>query len=674
MSARFQELCGLIDQNEVISFDIYDTLLLRNVLHPTDIFDIVGTDLSRRGKYQGNFKKLRVKAEEKARRLSRKEDIVLDDIYREISRDLGQSLSEEIKDLELSIERRFTVKNPFMYSVYRYAINKGKKIIFISDMYLPNEFIEQLLISNGYTQYDGLYVSGIAGVSKASGKLYEFIKSDMRIISSWMHIGDNYRSDVINPKKLNINAYHYNNIKEKIGFTHKYSVQYSILKSIQINHCETAENFGYWERFGAYFASSIIFGFTVWLVKQLVGHDNVFFLSRDGYLPHLIYNKLNEVIPGLPKANYIYASRRSFQVPNILNMNQEEALNLLTAFNSRFGQRLRIGEIFDNLGLDKSRYLETVKKFGFADFDQILELGDIARAKGMLRDIMPDIHKKLREERDSLILYLKRNGFFDAREVNIVDIGWRGSTHKAINDLTGLKLNGYYFGTTYNVYDDILDRVNSYAFHLGKPMKLMDKIMDNVMMFELIFSAPHGTLVGFSNNNGEITPILKKIEHNDYLYKCLEGIKTGVLSMVEKYLEYYEYLDNLTPEECLRDYLRFIDEKRYDDLVEFSKLTAVVGIGSAKDTQCYVTRVTIDDFKKNKRKILKDASRNLWKNAILIDGDYSGSISRKLKSPSMFLIRLAQFPLMILLIKALKNPLKATKYLIRFFSKSRYSP
>ena len=36
-----EELKRLIDENEVISFDIFDTLLLRNVNQPSDIFRIV---------------------------------------------------------------------------------------------------------------------------------------------------------------------------------------------------------------------------------------------------------------------------------------------------------------------------------------------------------------------------------------------------------------------------------------------------------------------------------------------------------------------------------------------------------------------------------------------------------------------------------------------------------
>ena len=37
-----EELKKMLDNNDVISFDIFDTLLLRNVFQPADIFRVVG--------------------------------------------------------------------------------------------------------------------------------------------------------------------------------------------------------------------------------------------------------------------------------------------------------------------------------------------------------------------------------------------------------------------------------------------------------------------------------------------------------------------------------------------------------------------------------------------------------------------------------------------------------
>ena len=38
--------------------------------------------------------------------------------------------------------------------------------------------------------------------------------------------------------------------------------------------------------------------------------------------------------------------------------------------------------------------------------------------------------------------------------INIVDIGWAGSTQFALYDLLDKSITGYYFGTRKNMYDD----------------------------------------------------------------------------------------------------------------------------------------------------------------------------------------------------------------------------
>lgn len=665
INSEYHRLCNLIDKHEVISFDIYDTALLRNVVYPTDIFDIVYQELKKEGIVLENFKKLRIKAEEKARIRSEQEDITLKDIYEVIAEKIGQDSSNKVKQIELLIEQKFTVSNPFIKKIYDYARTHNKKIIFISDMYLPKEFISKLLNENGYDKYDGLFVSGLIGISKASTKLFHHVRQAMNINNTWLHIGDNPVSDYENAIKCNIDAYYYKDTRKRVDIKKNYSIQKSILKALQINYCETTEQLNYWQRFGIYKVSSLFFGFTLWLANQLKGKDNVYFLSRDGYLPYRLYQKLSNYIEDLPEARYIYASRRAYQVPNILNMNESDALDLLTASNSGLGQKIDIGEIFDNIGLDKEKYVEVIRKFGFCNFDEMIETDkDRNRARKVLKYIYSDITEILKKEKSLLEDYLKQNKIYEYNEINIVDVGWRGSTHKAIQDITSLTTNGYYFGTAYNVYDDIADNVHGYAFNLGKPYKNMKKIMDNVMMYELIFSAPHGSLIGFKKENGQVHPILKEVENNDYLYNSLEYVHSSILYIVDQYLKYYEYIKDINYKDCLSDYFEFIDAKKYEDLMEFSKLSGVVGIGDSQHSQKYVTSTSIEEYYKNTKKIEKEISKNLWKNALIIKGSIS-----ELKTNNFLLnfnfVKSNNWITKEKILKALRNPRKAILFLIR---------
>ena len=69
-----------IDSHEIISFDIFDTLLLRPYVKPTDLFLHLEKLLNKEG-----FAQARIEAEQKARKKhSDKEDITIDEIYDEI--------------------------------------------------------------------------------------------------------------------------------------------------------------------------------------------------------------------------------------------------------------------------------------------------------------------------------------------------------------------------------------------------------------------------------------------------------------------------------------------------------------------------------------------------------------------------------------------------------------
>ena len=53
----------LLETHDVISFDIFDTVLMRSVLDPTDVFEIVAERAERQGLHLPDFKFARLGAE-----------------------------------------------------------------------------------------------------------------------------------------------------------------------------------------------------------------------------------------------------------------------------------------------------------------------------------------------------------------------------------------------------------------------------------------------------------------------------------------------------------------------------------------------------------------------------------------------------------------------------------
>jgi len=649
---EYKQLCNLIDENTYISFDIYDTTLLRNVLHPTDIFELVDTELKKKHLVFKDFKRNRIKSEQIARQKSKTEDVSLNDIYKIIQKKYHLSTIDMIKNTELMIERRFTIVNPFIKSVYEYAQKNSKTIFFISDMYLPTNFINNLLNDNGYSFFQGLFVSGDIGLSKASGRLFYYIRQKLKIQDNWLHIGDNYYSDYQNAKHQNINPYYYNKSKDRGDINKKNSIERSIMKAIQFNYCETRMDMNYWEEFGVKYLSILFFHFTLWLMKNLKGKKNAFFLSRDGYLPFLLYKKLYLYQKDLPKPNYILASRRAYQIPNLLNSSIEDAVSFLLTYNISFGQKLTLGEVFNNLGLNREKHCQDIRDFGFSDYHDMIDNEPKKKsARKLLYYLYPEILKNLETEKDFLIQYLKEKRVTDNDEINIIDVGWRGSTQKAIQDITGKKTFGFYLGTDYNIYEDLKKKTKGFAFTNGKPFVVRNKIMNNVMLFEFIFSSPHGTLINFSSKNGRISANTEKSE-NTYYYNSISFFQKSTQLIIEQYLPYLQYLENMTTEESLMDYLDFINTKNYHDLLQFKELNSIVGIGNPISKHNFVTEVTIEEFLQNHKYYEKKANTNLWRNSLIINGCLS-----KVKKQLFFIVIKNRFNrIFVLLHKMIHKP------------------
>lgn len=108
-----------IDEHDIISFDIFDTLLIRPYVKPTDLFthlELLNNDTG--------FAKARIKAEQAARRiaLEKKEDIIIDEIYQQID-----SKYKAFKEKEIALEYQVLRPRPEVEKIYRYACEQKKK-------------------------------------------------------------------------------------------------------------------------------------------------------------------------------------------------------------------------------------------------------------------------------------------------------------------------------------------------------------------------------------------------------------------------------------------------------------------------------------------------------------------------------------------------------------------
>ena len=153
---KINSMIQMIKNYKYVSFDIFDTIIVRAVPNPSDVFDVVGDVIKNRLDCEFDFKRSRIDAEKKAIEKCSSEEITLDEIYQNFQKcDIN---TEKIKKIEVEVEKKLCFLNEEIKEILDYCKDNGKKIVIISDMYMPKRVIEEILYDNG-VYYDYLYVS-----------------------------------------------------------------------------------------------------------------------------------------------------------------------------------------------------------------------------------------------------------------------------------------------------------------------------------------------------------------------------------------------------------------------------------------------------------------------------------------------------------------------------------
>lgn len=362
---KLLKLKKAIIENDVISFDIFDTLILRPFYKPKDLFVLLNKYFNKLFKSNGilEFSKIRVDAEqylrEKIYKEKNYEDITLDEIYETISNVYNLPIDQlnKMKDKELKLEIKFCTRRETTYSIYCLCNYLNKCVIATTDMYLPRKTIEKILQLNGFRKFDNIYISGEKRISKHTGNLFKFIINDKKINpSKILHIGDNIKSDVEMPQSLNINAFFF---PRTIDLFHNHcsaenNVNYcgrlfQDFEVLNIDHTNTNYYLGnrisqalvankFFDNpfvsfnansdfncnpylIGYYTLGMHILSLSNWIMMNVKEkkYNSICFQARDGYLPYLAFQKFKEAYNLTElKVDYVYCSRKAL-MPLILN-------------------------------------------------------------------------------------------------------------------------------------------------------------------------------------------------------------------------------------------------------------------------------------------------------------------------------------------------------------------
>ena len=294
----------------ITSFDVFDTVLIRNVTDPADLFLLVGWRLQRIGLTisPAAFRSCRVAAERRCRENCGDEEVTFNDIYCELAFTLGWDLKmrRSAESLELKVESQAITANPWALRLIEAARSSGSRIVFISDMYLPAEFIRGLLHRFGLTRDgDQYYVSSEHKATKSSGRLFRLVLKEERV-QPWAmtHVGDQAHSDHSIPRRMGIATRPY-----KAACPNRYeaamasfAVETDGLSGVFAGAARAARLCGstttdreaaLWEA-GTAVVGPILSAYVFWVLEQArkAGVERLYFLARDGYILRKIAQEL----------------------------------------------------------------------------------------------------------------------------------------------------------------------------------------------------------------------------------------------------------------------------------------------------------------------------------------------------------------------------------------------
>lgn len=303
-----QQLLEKIAKKDIVSFDLFDTLIMRQTLFSTDILELLDCKLKEREIIIEDFKEKRLSCEKE---LSKYKAPTLVEIYaymKEIYSIVNLN-PEEVANLEWQIDYELIVPRKEVCALLIDVCRKGKKVYIVSDSYYTKPQLAKMLNKCMITGY----IDILDSCEFKTGKTQCLFDNLKKITNeqSYLHIGDDMIADIESAEKSGICACQlYSGIEllEMSGYMGMWNEISSLADRIRVGMFVSKTfnspfQFENDERkisvYSAYdigylFFAPMISDFTIWLYEKVRDSNlkNVFFCSRDGYLVKKLYDEL----------------------------------------------------------------------------------------------------------------------------------------------------------------------------------------------------------------------------------------------------------------------------------------------------------------------------------------------------------------------------------------------
>lgn len=551
---------------DAVSFDLFDTLIFRPFSEPTDLFFFLSGKLDLL-----DLKRIRTEQEALARRDCFQEkghyEVTLEDIWKRLEREVGLSAAGGMEE-EKRLEMEFCYANPFMLEVFRRLRSAGKKIIVISDMYLPRDFLRELLEKNGYAGISELYVSCEYGKSKRDGGLYRLVMETFGQNTGIVHVGDNEYSDIEMGRKSGFDTIYYPNVNKNARLFRPYDMSPmagGAYRGIVDNHIYCGlEKYSMEYEYGFIYGGWFVLGYCGFIHEycERKGIDKILFLSRDGDILRQAYG----VLYPDEKTAYVYWSRKA-AVKLEAEYNKADYFRRFLFHKANQGYSIR--EVLHSMELD---FLAEGWKDGGGTADSMLTDRNAPLLRQYVEENWTRVLEAYREQKEAAKIYYS-NILKGVGRAAAVDIGWAGSGAAALGHLVSRVwgMNCEIFGivagtnTVHNADPEASEsflqngRMTAYLYsqrHNRDLWKKHDPARGYNVFWELLVSSPEPPFQGFCKEKEDsagaagsrsreksgrresvsIKPVFGKPDANQ---EGIREIQRGILDFVREYREHF---------------------------------------------------------------------------------------------------------------------------------------
>ena len=565
---------------EVISFDIFDTLVKRDVARPVDIHELVGrTYAARTGVKIPHYKETRIEAERRARTSSEQEEVTLEEIFLHVDA-LDAQTAEQLKEIELEVELRYCCPNTPLVNVLNALVGLGKRVVLTSDMYLPEDTICAILKRCGISGYEKLYLSSTYRKTKHVGSLFAVVSSDYAEAKGLAHVGDNPFGDFVQAKRNGFDAFLCQTEVHNCTYIqrpHRHSpIEESVMYAVANNRLKESDSPAYVIGFET--LGPILAGYASWLHTRCHedGIDHLFFLSREGKIFKEAYELLfpNDGISN----SYLYVSRKALAVP-------------LLSRATDFSQMIRCLRVLlredilkilcEACELDSNAFAAALKAEGMGLEDHISDLTD-AQQQSLYQIVMSIGADQFEEQYQYAIRYLSEQGV--AGRVGFADIGYAGTMQRSVESLLGddVRTIGYYLGVQNmdsGQAENSIER-RGYLFSPGRNEEIHHTVRFTAEVFEYFMLNTDGSVMSYRDSESGVKPVLGQSEYDEESARLSLEIQEGArdfLRVLSDLDVFAGALDGIDPQSAIAPYARFATHPSPSALELFSNVIFLDG-------------------------------------------------------------------------------------------------